>query len=112
MKWSEGFRTPLQYRHAIMFSRFTAYSGFVGAVLTQSAVIMGGYYLVADGSADGLPSLLIAALLAVSGISLMALARRGNQIAPIGRVSFDRVPVRLVTDAGRVVDPGRRRPAA
>ena len=98
-------------RQFVTLGRLAAWLGFGGAVLSQAALLAGGYLLV-DDAPHALRNAGIAGGVALAGIVVMVLARRAGKRAQSSVIKRGRVPLRLVLDAEPGDDRQRRRPAA
>jgi hypothetical protein len=93
------------------FGRLAAWLSFGGAVLSQAALLAGGYFL-SDDAPNALRNAGIAGSLVIVGLIVMVLARRAGKRAQSSATNLGRTPLRLVPE-GEGSEAGRRaRPAA
>jgi hypothetical protein len=98
-------------KQAVTLSRVAAWLGFGGAVLSQAAVLAGGYYLAGDASPGVPQNTVLAGLVLLVGIALMIVARRtGRRLQRA--LNLGRVPLRLVGQPASEIERERQRPAA
>ena len=98
-------------RRSVTLSRLAAWLSFAAAVLSQAALLTGGFLLADDTSPNAMRNAAIAGALGVAGLAVMVLARRAGMAQP-SPVALARLPLRLVPKVEPSDDNERRRPAA
>jgi hypothetical protein len=101
-----------RYRQSVVLGRVATWSSFGAAVLSQAALLAGGYFLTDQASPDGLRNAALAGGLAIAGLVIVILARRAGDWAQSRAAALGSVPLRLVPDAEWSDAGGHRRPAA
>ena len=101
-----------RFRQSVTLGRVAIWSSFGAAVLSQGALLAGGYFLIDETSPNAPRNAALAGCLALAGLVVAILARWAGSSVQSRTTALGRVQLRLVPEAEPSQIDQHRRPAS